>query len=624
MSVPKQSIFPLALILAGAVALPIQAQELAVPPAPYEEDTPEVVDPLANEPEADTRIAKDAARIADLVGEEQVEAVSDALAVMFDSTEEDSARIEAASALRELANSLSYADSNQRSAKRQIRRRVRLAEAALFGMRDNPDDEKGRLLANSLILRTAVDFENSGRDAHAEIARMDYQQLKQYHPAIFSRLRSVINDEYFNYNIHMVLSEAILTRLVSDYRSESGGVAECILGAWVTGCQLTDTVVSADIKPSQNSALFELKVNGHTTSNTQGRKSPATVFTRGNHHFNIVKKTFFDGTQFTSSPANMDVNVRNQTVGIRTDFDRIPILRRIVQKIAAKEVAKKHGQSEAIAARKLADEALPRFEREVGQKFAEANGNLQNNVLQNLRNKGIEPQAYSARSSETHLALSSRTMATGNLGGTPPPMTPAPARGIAVQIHESSINAAIDSLGISGKMTVEEVIGRIESSLSDFMGRQLNLRPNKNEADDKTDFDFTETDAIRVRFDEGQVIIILRTGFYQKDKDRQIERHVFEIPLGIALEGGKLALTPPATDAKGILSLRPQAIEGRSSLRSVAQARGVAKGLIDNTFKEPVVKIKSSVDITMADGANLPLRVTQFELTDGWLTVVFE
>lgn len=624
MSALKYSRITLILIFAASCTLHVQAQELAVPAAPYEEEIPDVVDPLANEQEADTRVAIDASRIADLVGEDLSEAVNDGLSVLFDSTKEDDERLKAARSLRELANSLSYSDGNLRSARRQIRRRVRIAEAAVSAMQTTPDDDEGRALANSLMLRTAVDFENSARDAHAEIARMDYQRLKQYHPAIFTRIRPVINDEYFNYNIHMVLSEAILTRLVSDYRSESGGVAECILGAWVTGCQLTDTSVTADIKPSTGTAMFELKVNGHTTSDTQGRKSPATVFTHGNHHFNIVKQTFFDGQHFTSSAANMDVNVHNQTVGIKTDFDRIPILRGFVRKIAAKEVAKKHGQSEAIAARKLADQALPRFEREVGQKFAEANNNIQNNVLQNLRNKGIEPQAYSARSSETHLALSSRTMATGNLGGTPPPATPAPARGIAVQVHESAINAAIDSLGISGEMTVAEVIGRIESSLSDFVGRPVNLRPNGDAADDKTDFDFTATDAIRVRFDEGRVVIILRTGFYQKDKDRKIARHVFEIPLGIALEGGMLNLTPPATDAKGILSLRPQAIEGRSSLRSVAQARGVAKGLIDNTFKEPVVRIDSNLDIKMADGGSLPLRVTEFELTDGWLTVVFE
>ena len=173
-------------------------------------------------------------------------------------------------------------------------------------------------------------------------------------------------------------------------------------------------------------------------------------------------------------------------------------------------------------------------------------------------------------------------------------------------------------------MTVDEVIGRIESSLGDFLGRGIELRPADKVGTDKTEFDFTETDAIRVRFDERRVIIILRTGFYQPENDRTIPRHVFEIPLEIYLENGDLTLIPPATDAKGILSLRPQAIEGRSSLRSVAQARGIAKNLIDKTFEDPKVSIKRNVDIKMADGSMMTLTITRFDITDGWLTTVFE
>lgn len=626
MSAPTRKILlVLASLSASCCSEAAAWQSLDVPAVPgYEAEIPKPSDPLENESGAQIRITKDAGRVAELVGGEYGDKIEKQLGIAFDENKSDEERLTATTELKNLVNGLTSYDASTLSAKRQIRRRVRLVEAAVSALQSNPDDEGARKLANSLVLRTAVDFENSGMDAHAEIARMDYQRLKQYHPVVFNRIRPVIMDEYYNYNLHMVLSEPMLSRLVSDYQSQSGNVAECVLGAWVTGCQVTDTNVRADIKPSSGQAMFQLLVDGRTTTNTQGRKSPATVFTRGNHHFNIVKNTYFNGKTLTSSPANMNVNADNQTVGFRTDYDRIPIIRGIVRKIAEKEIAKKEVQSESIAARKLADEALPRFESEVQQKFSEANSNLQDNVLQNLRNKNIEPQSFSARSSETHLAISSRTMATGNLGGTPPPTTPAPARGIAVQIHESAINAAVDSLGISGRMTVDEVIGRIESSLADFLGRGISLRPADKVGTDKTEFDFTAQDAIRIRFDERRVVIILRTGFFQPENDRTIPKHVFEIPLEIYLEGGNLTLIPPATDAKGILSLRPQAIEGRSSLRSVAQARGIAKNLIDKTFEEPVVNIKRDVDIKMGDGSMMTLTITQFELTDGWLTTVFE
>lgn len=599
----------------------ICAQDTPVPATPAE---PAVADPLANESGVESRVANDASRLGQMIGGETGDTVDGLVNQMFDASTSDSDRLQAAAKLSELAQSMDQADPAMRSASRQLMRRVNLVNAALAAVAELPADSPARQLAESLIVRASVDFENSTGDVHAAVARRDYAALKNQYPEVLAQIRPVIMQEYFNYNIHMVLSEPMLSRLVSDHRSETGDVADCILGAWVTGCQVTDTDVTADIKPSQGRAQFNLIVNGRTVSDTQGRKSPATIYTRGNHRFTITKPTYFDGETFGSGPARMDVNARNQTVGIRTDFDRIPIIRGIAKSIAAKEVAAKKTQAEAIAARKLADEGLPRFETEVGQKFAEANDMIQGTLLKNLRDKGVAPSSFSARSSETHWALSSRTMPPGTLGGTPPPFTPVPARGIAIQVHESALNAAINTLDIRGRMTIDEVIGRIESALSDFLDRPVLLRNEGETSEDKTEFIFTEQDGIRLRFDEGRVFILLRTGFYQPEADRTIPKHAFEIPIGISLDGGRLKLDPPKTDPKSILSLRPQAIEGRSSLRSVAQARGIAKGLIDKTFKEPEIQIEPDVMVKMGDGSDLRVTVTEFELTDGWLTVVFE
>lgn len=612
--------FVLSIALSMAFCGSTFAQDSPVPDAPDES----AADPLANEPGAESRVAKDASRLSQLVGGEAGERVDALVNTLFDVSKSDEERLAAANETMEIARVMDQSNPALRSAYRQLSRRVRLVKTTLAAVEGLPADSEARQLAESLAIRASVDFENSTGDVHAAVARRDYSALKNQYPEILAQIRPVIMQEYFNYNIHMVLSEPMLSRLVADSRSETGGVADCILGAWVTGCQVTDTDVTADIKPSRGTAQFNLVVNGRTVSDTQGRKSPATIYTRGNHRFTITKPTYFDGQTFGSGPARMDVNARNQTVGISTDFDRIPIIRGIARNIAAREVAEKKAQAEAIAARKLADEGLPRFETEVSAKFAEANSTMQDKILRNLRDKGVAPSSFSARSSETHWALSSRTMPPGTLGGTPPPFTPVPSRGIAVQIHESALNAAIASLEISGQLTIDEVIGRIEAALSDFLDRPVKLRKEGETSDDKTEFIFTKQDGIRIRFDEGRAIILLRTGFFLPEKERTISKHGFEIPIGIELEGGQLVLTPPATDAKGILSLRPQAIEGRSSLRAVAQARGIAKGLIDKTFKEPVIRIDPDVMIKTGDGSNIRLTLSQLELTDGWLTVVFE
>lgn len=591
----------------------------------YESNRAALEDPLKGEKSVTVRVANDSTRIADLIEDEDLSlAIGEALEQLFDPEEEDQDRLDVAKELKSKIGQLNRSDATQFSVVRQLDRRVAIAEAGIQALVTGPTTDEARELTNDFMIRAAIDFENSGRSAHANVVRTRYAALKQSYPHIYTKLKPVMANSFFNYNLHFVVSEPMLSRILSDFRTESGGIAECILGAWVTGSQNTDTSVRADIKPSLGSGMFNLVVDGRTISNTRGRKSPATVYTRGNIGFRVVKGAFFDGRSLTSGPADMTVNANNQTTGIRTDFDRIPILRGIVQSIARKEVAKKKAQSERIAADKAANQALPRIESEVATKFSEANFNLQEKVLGKLEAKGIAPQVFSARSSETHLAVSSRTIVGNGLSATIPPSTPAPMRGIAIQIHESSINAGIDSLKLDGRMPVQAIIHEIETNLKDITGRDVVLRPDTAAEDDKTEFDFAISDPIRVRFEEDEVVIILRTGFYQTDKERLIPRHKFEIPLKLELSGGQIVLTPPDTDAGGALSLRPQPIEGGRSLRGVAQARAVALELLKKTFKDPVTYLSSMVQIQLPDNGPLNLQITDFDISDGWLTVVFE
>jgi hypothetical protein len=598
--------------------LALQEQDVATA------DTPQKANPLAGEGPPATRVAVDAARVAAMAGEETGTKISELLRQLFDSTLDDDVRLEAGAQLSQISGALDSSDVIRRSAQRKLDRRVRLATAGIQALKDGPASDDARQLVNDLLLRACVDFENGNRVVHAQVVRKNYDVLKQSHPEIFAKIDPILLDDYFNYNLHFTLSEPLLSRIVSDYRTESGPVADCILGAWVTGQQVTDTMVRADVKPSVGTARFDLVVDGRTKTDTTGRKSPATIFTKGNHTFTISKPLLFDGSGFSTEDANMEVEVNNRTVGVSTKYDRIPILGGIAKSMARKEVQRKQYQAEGIAARKLAQRALPVFESEANEQLTKANDSIQDNILQNLRERGIAPAAYSARSSETHFAVSSRTMATGNLAAPRPPGNPAPRKGVAIQLHESTINAAIDGLGIAGEMSVVQVIEKIETALKDLLDRDVSLRDSAQVGEDDADFDFSESDPIRVRFDEGQIIFILRTGFYQKDKDRRVPRHVFEIPLGIEVRDGSLFLKAPRTDPRGILSLRPRAIEGKGSLRSVAQARGIAKELLDKAFKKPLTELDSTLELELKNRENLKLQITQLEITDGWVTLIME
>lgn len=607
-------------LLTLTVAAPAVAQN-----GSYDQDPGVVYDPLKTDLPAPTRVAKDVQQIAEIAGKDLGDQLSPLLSTTFDAEASDEERLTAITNLENLIGGIDRSDQSQNAVYRKVSRRVHLAKAVVGSLQSTGASDEAREIANDLLIRATVDYENGNRIAHTEVARRRYQQLKLSYPQIYSAVRSTFNSDFFNYNVHFVVSENLLQKIVSDIRCESGPVKDCILGAYVTGTQVTNTQLRADIRPSATTAAFDLHVSGTTSSNTQGVKSPAVIYTRGQHSFHINKPVYFDGQRISSGTANMNVNANNQTVGVSTKFDRIPLLGGLARKIAFREAQSKKTQSESIAAQKLANKAIPRFESEVNSQFAEANANLDGNLLQGLRNRDIAPESYSARSSDSHIAVSSRTIRTATLAANNPPGIPVTSTGVSVQVHESALNAGIDSLKLSGRMSIDEVLGRIEEALTEFARKPISLRSEDDGLDRNTEFDFDPADPIRVRLEEGKAVILLRTGFYEIDKERRIPRHSFEVPVEVQLDGGKLLLIAPNTESKNIAKvIKPRSIEERASPRSILQARAVAQKLIQGAFKEEVQVVDPNVEVKLGGGQVLPLSFSHFQISDGWISVVMD
>ncbi|MDA1232515.1 MAG: hypothetical protein O2856_17210, partial [Planctomycetota bacterium] len=354
-----------------------------------------------------------------------------------------------------------------------------IRRAAYANESDAAQGEKDYLV-DQLVL-SLLNYEHEQLGSHAEEARLAWRILRKDYPGAAALMRSVVNDNYFNHNLHFVVSEDLLSRLISEYRSESGCIAECILGAWVTGSQDTNVNLRADIKPSTNRAMFDMNVDGSVHSSTVAQKSPATIWSQGNNSFWMNKSVFFDGRNVTSTAATFSVNTNSHVTGLRTKYDGIPIIRGIVRGIANQKIAESKPQADALTAQKIRDAALPKFENEANQQFSTANSTL-SKMLASLEKRGVAPDSTSARSSNTHMALSSRTIGLTRLGGSLQPPSALIATGAAVQVHESTLNNAIDALGLQGRTILEKDLAKeIEVALTDLFQREIKLTDGKNE-----------------------------------------------------------------------------------------------------------------------------------------------
>ncbi len=549
-----------------------------------------------------------------VVSEEAAARLSAPLSVLYDVRSAADERQQAAEALRSLVQEEAF--QPLRSA---ILRRVDLVSAGIAASAvEGLTPEQREAIQN--IVAAASRYEDTCSEADAETVRAAWLNLRE-NEAVMTVLRPVFMTHYFNHNMHVTVSEPLLARFVSDYETREGTVAECILGAWVTGTQVTTASVSADIRRSTDQGHFILRLNGKTLSNTRGRRRPATIYTRGTHTFQIDAPVYFDGRTLTSGPARMDVNTHNQTVGVRSDYDGVPLLGPLVRKMARKKAAEKRPQSEYIAAQKIARQALPEFVDQVNERFAEANRSIQEELFDGLNRKGVGPDSLSCRSSESHLAISSRTIGGARLGGTVQPIAPLPA-GVAIQLHQTAINNLIDGLEMNGREIPEdqffEQVGQafrdlLQRDISLFSGDDEDAAEEKEGDDPPATFLLNDIDPIRIRVEDDVLVLILQAGVVQEGRD-PIPQHRIEVPIGIGVEDGSIVLTPP----ERLSEIRTVALEKVPALKraSVAnQIRRIIRSRLPKRTVDGVVSIQAS------DTKTIDLQTVELSSRDGWLYI---
>ncbi|MFK7821283.1 MAG: hypothetical protein AB8G99_21390 [Planctomycetaceae bacterium] len=377
------------------------------------------------------------------------------------------------------------------------------------------------LSAEDVFVEQVLGFVAAYEDYSETRSRLDAYRIRKsmrilddLAPSSAGQIQSLIGERHLNDNLRFSVSEDLLSYAVNQRQNNSGGVADCILGAWVTGCQVSQADVTVDVQPNPDAASFVLRLNGVANSDTQGRKKPATIFTRGTHYFSGYKGVTFDGTRFTTSETRLRVDPNNCTTGIKTDFDRIPIVGCVVQKIARKQVSEQAYEAERIAAYKLAKEVVPRFDREVEEKFNKASDDVDSKLFSNLRRTDLYPERLRTSSSDRDISIFSRTMGDLDLGaGTPPTLT-APSNGFMAQVHESLINNALDRMNLAGRtLDEDELKAEIETAISDVLGRNFAFKTDDADAEEPEDvpelneLDDDPVEALELPEDDGPQLI---------------------------------------------------------------------------------------------------------------------
>ena len=486
----------------------------------------------------------------------------------------------------------------------------------------NDPEQTDSLRRNLAALLQALEaYEANSLAEHARAVRSAYSLLKTQSPAAARSVGGALRSQHFNYNLHVNASESLISKFVAEKRSETGQIHDVILGAQVTGCQITNSTVGIDLQPGSDSARLVLTVTGHVRSSTRGVKHPATIYTSGSHYFRATKAVSFDGTRFTTSPVDVFVNANNFTTGATTSVSWIPLFGNIADSIVVSKAREKRPESEAIAAQRVASKVRPRFNEEADQLFSEANDDLDRQLYRPLRRTALYPSSISVRSSHQYLAVSSRTMGAANLGGSTPPAEPSPS-GAAVRIHESLLNNWIDELDIGGRsLTEDELKNHVEQTLSSLLKREIRIGeeetgeyeegPGKNE-DDNDVFVFDATDPFRVQFENDTIVVIVRAGIRQEGEE-EIPAQIIRVPIRFSIENDKIVFEADPARVTAVKRVgRTQQLPRAVQIRRILEAR-LPRREFDTRF-----------DVELKDRDDVQLQVSGMTSSDGWLTIYAE
>ncbi len=443
-----------------------------------------------------------------------------------------------------------------------------------------------------------------------------------------SLIDQAVREHFMNYNLQVVASADMLTKILGTQQSTTGPVNDFISGANVSGTEWTTTNVTVELRPGQNAANLDLVLNGTTQSSTVGSTSEANIYSQGYHRWAAKKAIRFDGTSITTGPAEMTfVQPSVTTTGANTRYSG-GLFGGIANNMAMQQANARRGESEAVASQRLQSRVIPELDAKVDEMIQKADEQLKYDLRKRLRVAGVLPSVVRARSNDSYLRLSAEVADKDELGGDEGNPGGSMGAGLVISIHETLLNNAVNQMKFAGQtMTDKQVSEELQRYLSEVLGRKVDFaalakkmaaaqaampgalpapaKASHQSAEQKNSkFVFDQDDPIRFTIDEGEVKLVIRAGFKQEGQE-DVPTQEITVPLKFVSEGGRVAILRGTVGVGG----------GGRILRSGAIKQKIEAAIPAMTPLDP------QIHVPRPGQADVDLSVVRIGADNGWLTI---
>jgi len=453
-----------------------------------------------------------------------------------------------------------------------------------------------------LLLRYIEQYEQTGSPADARLLAQTCVVLGNSPESGRQELSRRLETHYRNANVRLVLTAELLNRLMPDRQTERRNVDDVVLGRPVHGRSVTTSDVHVRLIPDPSRLRLALEISGLVSSLTSASAGPATFYNDSRATYLAQKEIELGTWGLRVEPAQVDVDNDVRLRSLRTSFDLIPLVGAVATEIAYREHQQSQPEMSREVEEKIAARARQQIDEEADARCGELNESLQLRVLQPLDELSLSPKMISAHTTERRLTMRLRLAGLDQLAShTPRPRAPADSL-LSCQIHESALNNVIQRLDLDGgTFTPAEIRRRVAEIFNN--PEMLDEDPGREDVE----ITFAESDAVSVRFQDGQVAVRLSIAKLEKSPNQWTDFQV-------------RAYYRPRIDGRHADLVRDGIIElsASNSLRSQIPLRGVFGKTFSKRRPWKLTPELMDTDPRLAD-----LAVTQLVVDDAWIGIAF-
>ena len=325
----------------------------------------------------------------------------------------------------------------------------------------------GRTVAEIARLLDGIEqFELETSSADAMAVKTSLGSICGFYPTAARAVARAVEDHYLAPNVRIAVHQRFLETLLPGATVDTAPFQDTVMGREVRGTRTVERTTILRLVPDDDEICFNLEVHGDIASRAITDAGPVSVTARSASAFTVRKPITISPQGLLFGNATGMASNRSHVDTIQTSFDAVPVMGSLVRNMARNQQAEAMPEANREVIDKIISRACREVDTQAEPQLAQMADRIRDRMWMPLVKLGLDPKPVAMQTTPSVATMRLRLAGDTQLAAhTPRPRVTADAM-LSLQVHESSVNNALDRLGLAGKrLTLEELIQHVCSQI---------------------------------------------------------------------------------------------------------------------------------------------------------------